>query len=130
MDPFSQVLKTLRLEAGIFLDAEFTAPWCIVSQVGPEDCGSLLEGAEHLVLYHYVVEGRLRAQIPNREPVEIEAGEVVIFPHNHEHLLGSHLDLPPVPSRQVVRASPGGGLWVIRHGGGGEQTRIVCGFLG
>jgi AraC-like DNA-binding protein len=35
-----------------------------------------------------------------------------------------------VSIRQVVRASPGGGLWVVRHGGGGEQTRIVCGFLG
>ena len=53
-----------------------------------------------------------------------------MFPHNDPHLLGSHLDLPPVPSRQVVRASPEGGLWVIRHGGGGEQTRVVCGFLG
>jgi hypothetical protein len=56
--------------------------------------------------------------------------EVVIFPHNHEHLLGSHLDLPLVPSGQVVRVSPEGGLLVIRHGGGGEKTRIVCGFLG
>jgi AraC-like DNA-binding protein len=130
MDALSDVLRVVRLKGGVFLHAEFTAPWCIVSQVTPEDCGPVLEGAEHLVLYHFVVEGRLRAQIPNRKPVEIEAGEVVIFPHNHEHLLGSHLELPPVPSRQVVCASPAGGLWVIRHGGGGEQTRVVCGFLG
>jgi AraC-like DNA-binding protein len=130
MDALSDVLRVVRLKGGVFLHAEFTAPWCIFAQIGPEDCGSLLEGADHLVLYHYVVEGRLAAQIPSGKPVEIEAGEVVIFPHNHDHLLGSHLDLPPVPSRQVVRASPGGGLWVIRHGGGGEQTRVVCGFLG
>jgi AraC-like DNA-binding protein len=114
----------------VFLHAEFTAPWCISSQIAREDCGSLLEDAEHVVLYHYVVEGRLTAQIPNGEPVVIEAGEVVILPHNHGHLLGSHLDLPPVPGREIVRAPPEGGLWVIRHGGGGEQTRIVCGFLG
>jgi transcriptional regulator GlxA family with amidase domain len=30
----------------------------------------------------------------------------------------------------VVRPSPKGGLWVIRHGGGGEPTRVVCGYLG
>jgi hypothetical protein len=48
-----------------------------LSQVGREDCGAPLEGAEHLVLYHYVVEGRLTAQILNGNPVEIEAGEVV-----------------------------------------------------
>jgi AraC family transcriptional regulator, alkane utilization regulator len=130
MDALSDVLRVVRLKGGVFLHAEFTAPWCISSQVSKDDCGPLLEGAEQLVLYHYVVEGRLIAQIPNGKPVEIEAGEVVILPHNHGHLLGSRVDLPPVPAREVVRIPPEGGLRVIRHGGGGEQTRIVCGFLG
>lgn len=79
------------------------------------------------MLYHYVVEGRLVAQIPGAEPLEIEAGEVVMVPHNHEHLLGSSLDVPPVPARDVVQALAGGRLSVIRHGGGGDETRIVCG---
>ena len=130
MDALSDVLRVVRLKGGVFLHAEFTAPWCISSEVTPEDCGSLLEGAEHLVLYHYVVEGRLLVQIAGSEPIEVGAGEVIIFPHNHGHLLGSRLDLPPVPSKQTVRASPEGGLLVIRHGGGGEPTRVVCGFLG
>jgi Cupin len=68
-------VAVVRLRGGVFLHAEFTAPWCMFSQIAPEDCGSLLEGAEHLVLYHYVVEGHLTAQIPNSKPVEIEAGE-------------------------------------------------------
>ena len=101
MDALSDVLRVIRLKGGVFLHAEFTAPWCISSRVTSEDCGSLLGDAEHLVLYHYVVEGRLTARIPNGKPVEIEAGEIVIFPHNNEHLLGSHIDLPPVPSKQV-----------------------------
>jgi AraC family transcriptional regulator, alkane utilization regulator len=130
MDALSDVLRVVRLKGGVFLHAEFTEPWCIFSQVTPQDCGSLLDGAEHIVLYHYVVEGRLTAQIPNHPRIEIEAGEVVIFPHNDGHLLGSHLDLPPVPSRKVVRVSPESGLFIIQHGGGGEKTRIVCGFLG
>jgi AraC family transcriptional regulator, alkane utilization regulator len=130
MDALSDVLRVVRLKGGVFLHAEFTEPWCIFSQVTPQDCGSLLDGAEQVVLYHYVVEGRLTAQIPNHPGVEIEAGEVVIFPHNDGHLLGSHLDLPPVPSREVVRVSPESGLFIIQHGGGGEKTRIVCGFLG
>jgi AraC-like DNA-binding protein len=130
VDALSDVLRVIRLKGGVFLHAEFTAPWCILSQIATRDLGPLLEGSEHLVLYHYVVEGRLDARIPNGKLLEIGAGEVVIFPHNHAHVLGSNIDLPPVPSREVVRASPDGGLWVIRHGGGGEQTRIVCGFLG
>jgi AraC-like DNA-binding protein len=130
MDALSDLLRVIRLKGGVFLHAEFTKPWCIFSAVTPKDCGSLLDGAEHMVLYHYVVEGRLIAQIPNQPPVKVEAGEVIIFPHNDGHLLGSDLDLPPVPSRQVVRVSPESGLFVIRHGGGGDRTRNVCGFLG
>jgi hypothetical protein len=130
MDALSDVLRVIRLKGGVFLHAEFTAPWCIVSQLTGEDFGRRLQGAEHLVLYHYVVEGHLRAQIPNREPVAIEAGEVLILPYNDRHLLGSHLELPPVPAKQVVRVPPDGGLAVIRHGGGGEKTRVVCGYLG
>jgi AraC-like DNA-binding protein len=130
MDALSDILRVVRLKGGVFLHAEFTAPWCIFSQFAGEDFGQLLEDAKHLVLYHYVVEGHLRAQIPNQEPVEIEAGEVLILPHNDLHLLGSHLDLSPVPAKQVVRVPPDGGLAVIRHGGGGEKARVVCGFLG
>lgn len=130
MDALSDVLRVVRLKGSVFLHAEFTAPWCLISQVKPEDCGAMLEGAPHLVLYHYVVEGRLEVQIPGEKPVAVEAGEVIIFPHNHEHLMGSHLELPPVPTKRVVSGTPGGGLWVIRHGGGGEQTPVVCGFLG
>jgi AraC-like DNA-binding protein len=130
MDALSDVLRVVRMKGGVFLHAEFSAPWCISSQVGPEDCRSLLDGADHLVLYHYVIEGRLTAQIRGGKSVELGPGEVFILPDNHEHLLGSHLHLPPVSARQLIVASPDGGLWEMRHGGGGEQTRIVCGFLG
>jgi AraC-like DNA-binding protein len=130
MDALSDVLRVVRLKGGVFLRAEFTAPWCLVSRLSREDCGKLLEGAEHLVMYHYVVEGRLIAQIRNMPPVTIEAGEVVILPHNHEHLLGSDLSLPPVPARDVVGIKTADGMLAIRHGGGGEPTRVVCGFLG
>ena len=113
MDALSDLLRVVRLKGGIFLHAEFTTPWCIFSEVTPQDCRPLLDGAEHMVPYHYVVEGRLSAQIPNKAPVEVEAGEVIIFPHNDGHLLGSDLSLPPVPSKQVVRVSPESGLF--RH---------------
>jgi AraC family transcriptional regulator, alkane utilization regulator len=125
MDALSDLLRVVRLKGGVFLHAEFTTPWCIFSQVTPQDCGPLLDGAEHMVPYHYVVEGRLTAQIPNKAPIEVEAGEVIIFPHNDGHLLGSDLNLPPVPSREVVCVSPESGLFVIRHGGGGARTRVV-----
>jgi AraC-like DNA-binding protein len=130
MDALSDVLRIVRMKGGVFLHAEFTAPWCISSRVVPEDRELLMKGAEHFALYHYVAEGCLAARLPGGELTEFQAGEVLLLPHNDEHMLGSDLDLPPVPSRSLVETSPDGGLWVTRHGGGGERTRIVCGFLG
>jgi AraC-like DNA-binding protein len=130
MDALSDVLRIIRLKGGVFLHAAFTAPWCLSVRLAPQDSDGLFERAEHIVLFHFVVEGRLLTRIGNDAPIAIEAGEVVIFPHNHEHRLGSDLDLPPVPTKDVVCVSPHGGLSAIHHGGGGETTRIVCGFLG
>ena len=64
MDALSDLLRVVRLKGAVFLHAEFTTPWCIFSQVTPQDCRPLLDGAEHMVPYHYVVEGCMTAQIP------------------------------------------------------------------
>jgi AraC-like DNA-binding protein len=128
MDALSDILRVVRLKGGVFLHAEFTNPWCLHSQSSPDDFGTMLDGAAHLILYHYVVDGRLRAQVSGAAPVEIEAGEVVLFPRNDPHLLGSNLELTPVNSSRVVQSH--GDLLTIRHGGGGAETRVVCGFLG
>ena len=37
----SDVLRVVRLKGGVFLRAEFTAPWCIFSQFTGEDFGRL-----------------------------------------------------------------------------------------
>ena len=130
MDALSDVLRVVRMKGGVFLNAEFSAPWCVASQVASNDCRALLDGADHLVLYHYVVEGCLKARMSTGEEVEIGAGEVFMLPHNDRHLLGTDFNLSPVPTSQLVSAPTKGGLWEIRHGGGGRRTRIVCGFLG
>ncbi|MBL8701425.1 MAG: AraC family transcriptional regulator [Alphaproteobacteria bacterium] len=132
MDALSDVLRVVRIKGGVFLQAEFTAPWCVASRVAPDACRALLEGADHLVLYHYVLEGRMTARLAGRgaAPVELEAGHVLLLPHNDAHLLGSDLRLPPVPTQQLLVATTGSRMWEIRHGAGGAPTRIVCGFLG
>lgn len=130
MDALSDVLRVVRLKGGVFLHAEFTAPWCIQAQPVAENCSPFLDSSDQLVLYHYVAKGRLAVQVSDGEPVEFESGQVIILPHNDRHLMGSRLDLPAVLTGEVVRPSPDGGLAIINHGGGGEPTRIVCGFLG
>ncbi len=130
MDALSDVLRVVRLTGGVFLEAEFSAPWCVTSQVGPEDCRPHFETPAHLIAYHYIVDGRLVLQVDDDALVEAAAGELVMLPRNDRHTLGSAPDLSPVPGDALVEAPRDGGLAVIRHGGGGEVTRIVCGFIG
>lgn len=64
------------------------------------------------------------------QSIELEAGEAVIFPHNDEHLLASDLTMSASPSLGVERGMRADGLRVVRLGGGGPRTQVVCGYLG
>jgi AraC-like DNA-binding protein len=130
MDALSDVLRVMRLKGGVFLHAEFTAPWCLGVSIAPESCTPYLGPSARLVAYHFVLEGRLRVRVRGGAELELEPGQSVLFPRNDPHLLGSDLDLPPVPGHDVVQPPADGGLARIELGGGGGLTRIVCGFLG
>ena len=132
MDALSDVLRVAHLTGGVFLHAEFFAPWCIAARVSPEHCAPALGPASHLMIFHYIVEGDLRIRVEGEEGdgQVIGAGEVVLLPRNDLHLMGSDLGLPPVAGRDVIQPPKDGGLFSIHHGGGGRRTRMVCGFLG
>ena len=130
MDAFSQILRALRLESGIFLDAEFTAPWCIDSAPGKDDVRRILPSAEHVAIYHLLVEGRCNARLPDDgAELTLQAGDLIMFPHGDGHLLGSDLKRRPVSAETLVQPSAEGGLARIVYGGGGVRTRFVCGYL-
>ena len=132
MDALSDVLRVARLTGGVFLNAEFFAPWCIATRVTPEHCAPVLGPASHLILYHYVVDGELRISVEGEdgEGLVLRAGEVVLLPRNDLHLMGSDLTLPPVVGSEIIQPPKDGGLFSIRHGGAGARTRMVCGFIG
>ena len=130
MDALSDLLRVVRLSGGVFLDAEFSAPWSITAQVGPEDCRPVLPEPARLIAFHYVISGNLLLQIGSDPPVEVHGGTIVLLPRNDAHTLASQRGLKAVSAEQLIQMDPAGGLARIRHGGGGEVTRIVCGFVG
>jgi AraC-like DNA-binding protein len=132
VDALSDVLRVAHLTGGVFLHAEFFAPWCVMTKVSPDHCTPALGSASHLIPYHYVVEGaaHLRVEGDGEQALSLEAGEVVMLPRNDLHVMGSDLALPPTPGRDVIRLPAPGQLWSMRLGGDGARTQIVCGFLG
>lgn len=61
MDALLDILRATRLSGGIVLEAEFTAPWCVSSQIGPEDCTPFTPEPANIIAYHYISAGRGRA---------------------------------------------------------------------
>jgi hypothetical protein len=130
MDALSDLLRVVRLSGGVFLDAEFSAPWCIAARVGPEDCRMVMAEPARVIAVHYVVAGRLLLQVGGEPPIELRSGAIALLPRNDDHTLASHTGLPPVSGDHLIQAHSHGDLARIRYGGGGETTHIVCGFVG
>jgi AraC-like DNA-binding protein len=129
VDPLSDVLRSVRLKGGVFLDARFTAPWCVTSYVAAEDCKPMLANPAQMISYHFMTEGRMLVSAGNEPPIEVQAGEIVLLPRNDVHQLASEPGLMPVAGRDLIQPSPNGGLARATHGGGGASARIICGFL-
>jgi AraC-like DNA-binding protein len=132
VDALSDVLRVSHLTGGVFLHANFFAPWCIAARIPVEHCGPYLGPASHLIVYHYVIEGELKLRMGDAgdETYVLGPGEAIMLPRNEFHLMGSDLNLPPVLGRDIVQPPKDGGLYTINHGGNGALTRMVCGYLG
>ena len=89
IDPLSEVLRSVRLTGGIFLDAHFTAPWCVHTKILAEDCGAFLVKPPLLIAYHFVIAGKFLLSIEGEPTVEVRAGEIVLLPRNDVHTLAS-----------------------------------------
>ena len=128
MDVLSEVLRVVKLEAALFFNAEFTAPWCLSSSQTSEIAHYFSPDADHLIIYHFLTEGRAYAKLPDGRREELTAGDVVIFPHGDAHFLGNG-SAKPVDSIKTFAKNLAQGLKVARFGGGGEITRFVCGYM-
>ncbi len=130
MDALSDVLRVVGLTGGIFLEARFTVPWCVTGNIGPDRCRPYMAPPPYVIGFHYVVDGECLTAVDGEEPCRVAAGDIVLFPHNEVHKIGSRLDLPVIDSADLVQPADGTGVLRIDHGGGGAECRMVCGFLG
>jgi len=88
----------------------------------------LSPNAGQVIVYHFLTEGHAYAELPDGRRVELDAGDIVVVPHGHDHDLGNG-SATPVDSLQTFGANLSQGLKLARFGGGGEVTKFVCGFM-
>ena len=129
MDAFSEVLSAVTLKGALFFHAEFRAPWGIASPRSEDLAPELLPGAEHLVLFHLLIEGSAFVQPEDGPPISLSAGEIVVFPHGDPHRMGNGSPAELVDHRGVIELIRCRDLGPMRAGGSGELTRFVCGYM-
>ena len=134
MDAVSDVLRLVRLGGAVYLDGEFTAPWCVIGKTDGALCAGYLPPSDRVVSFHLIVEGSCEARLADDpdSAVHVNAGELLVVPQGEAHIMGSTLDDAPVSFGPLLadhlETAPGE-VMKLSYGGGGAVTRTVCGFL-
>ena len=132
MDALSDVLKTVRLTGAIFFDCSAQAPW--VAEQPPREMilEKILPGAEHLIAYHLVMQGGCYASIIGGEPMRVEAGELLVFPHGDPHVMSSSpgMRVDPLAAGSFDAAESGQMPLVVNYGSdAAAEAKFICGYL-
>ena len=130
MDVLSEMLKAVKLDGAVFFHGEFSAPWCVRQPDGCSMASYLSPSSSHVIIFHLLTEGRGYARIEgNGHPVSLLPGDIVMFPHGDAHLMGNGPPVTPVDSTTQLQQVLAEGRIASQFGGGGELTRLVCGYM-
>jgi AraC family transcriptional regulator, alkane utilization regulator len=127
-DALAETLRAIRLSDSVFMSARFSKPFGIVSPAR-FDAGTPLAHLRHVSVLHLIVSGSCTLQTESGERHALSAGDVVLLPFAAAHRFWNG-DCPEmVHAPDLMRSGRPEGFWTLDHGGGGEITRMICGFI-
>jgi len=127
MDPLSDLLRVVRLDGAHFYAVEGSGPWSVHSPPARELAPRVMPHAEHLISYHVVTGGRCYGGLLGEDQIELETGDVIVFPHGDAHVMASS---PGVRVGHDVHSVAEAHSSLVSLGSGPPSTALVCGFLG
>lgn len=87
MDALSEVLGAVRLTGAVFLEMQMRAGWSMLTAPARKIADVLMPEADHVIPFHLVVEGGCYARLVDDAPVELRAGDLILFPAGDRHVL-------------------------------------------
>lgn len=127
-DVLTEVLRAVRLNGSVFMNGRFAAPFGVISPARWSDMQEMAH-LRHASVFHLIVEGGCTLQMADGAVCDLTAGDVVLLPFTAEHRFWSGEPGAFDKAEEIAAPGPIEGVSTIRCGGGGETTRIVCGFL-
>ncbi|MFZ2018540.1 MAG: AraC family transcriptional regulator [Methyloceanibacter sp.] len=124
----AETLREVRLTGSVFLSARFTALFGIIS---PKryDGSTPMARLRHISVFHLITAGGCTVEIATGERRDVSAGDLLLVPFADAHKFWNGENVEMMSADDVVRPSPLKGMWSINHGGGGPETKMVCGFI-
>jgi AraC-like DNA-binding protein len=142
-DTLSDLLRTVRLRGAFYFYVEGADPWVVETSHARDLIPLILPGVEHMMEFHGIARGSCYAAIVGEQPIRLNEGDIVIFPHGDAHVMSSvpgmrgrlhdgGFQFTPRPAQlpYALRVCELEGTTARLEGGGPERTTVVCGFLG
>ena len=117
-DPLAGALQHLRMNGAFYCRSELSAPW-----------GMALMPMPGYMWFHVVAAGGAWVESGPGAPVRLEPGELALVPHGEGHRLRSAPGVPAPGILELDRELVSDRYEVIRHGGGGAPTALICGAV-
>ena len=117
-DPFGEALHFLRMSGVVYARSELTAPWGVDLPPMP-DC----------VLFHVVTSGELWLDSGDGEPTRVRPGEFVLIPHGEGHRISDDPESPAEDFFDLPIERISERYEFLRYGGGGAETKLICGAV-
>lgn len=118
VDPLGEALHFLRLEGIFYSRSELSAPWAFALPTMPDS-----------LMFHVVTAGRCWLEVAGAEPRSLGPGDLALVPHGGGHRLGSAPGLAGPGLFDLPREYEGERYEIIRFGGGGARTTLICGAI-
>ena len=117
-DPLGEALHFLRMNGAFYCRSELSAPW-----------GLTLPPMPGYVWFHVVTSGALRLEADDGEPRLLGPGDLALVPHGEGHVLRSEPGAAAPGILDLERELVSDRYEILRHGGGGAPTTLICGAV-
>jgi AraC-like DNA-binding protein len=118
VDPLGETLHFLRMSGLFYGRSEFTAPW-----------GLALPAFEASMMFHVVTAGQCWLDVDGAEPCLLRPGALALVPHGEGHRLLSEPGVAAANLFDLPREQVSDRYEIIRHGGGGAASTVICGVV-
>lgn len=117
-DPLGEALHFLRMNGAFYCRSELSAPW-----------GMTLMPMPGYIWFHVLTSGGFWLEAGSAEPTMLRAGELGLVPHGEGHVLRSEPGVEAPGVLELEREAVSDRYEILRHGGGGAATTLICGAV-